>query len=150
MTTSTPQPMAVRRGGAKRGDHGPYVAPVAAPAPEVSDPTGRIGADTAQPVAAPARGRRTVTPTPSDAAARAKAAYDAKPKVTFRAVEQDTVDRLKAMYKDQLHKPGGIEGWSEWGRCLLEQIVDQYEQANGPLPTGQDVQLRPGRVAGSA
>jgi hypothetical protein len=147
--TSTPQPMTVRRGGAKRGDHGPYVAPVTA-APEVSEPTGRIGADTAQPAATPARGRRTVAATPSDAAARAKAAYDAKPKVIFRGVEGDTVDRLKAMYKDQLHKPGGIEGWSEWGRSLLESIVDQYEQTNGPLPAGQDVQLRPGRVAGTA
>jgi hypothetical protein len=91
-----------------------------------------------------------VTPTPSDAGARAKAAYDAKPKVTFRAVDEETVGRLKAMYKHQLHKPGGIEGWSEWGRSLLEQIVDRYEQTNGPLPTGQDVQLRRGRVAGSA
>lgn len=148
--TSSPQPMAVRRGGAKRGDHGSYVTPVAASPAEVSEPSGRIGADTARTGAAPARGRRTVTPTPSDAAARAKAVYDAKPKVIFRAVDEDTAYKLKAMYQDQLRKPGGIEGYSEWGRALLKQLVDQYEQDNGPLPSGQDIQLRPGRVAGTA
>ena len=148
--TSTPQPMAVRRGGVKRGDHGPYVAPVAASAPALSEPSSRIGTDRSRSATPSARARRPVQPTSSDAAARAKAAYDAKPKVTFRAVDEDTVDQLKAMYQDQLHKPGGIEGWSEWGRTLLKQLVDQYEQANGPLPTGQNIQLRPGRVAGTA
>jgi hypothetical protein len=148
--TSTPQPMAVRRGGAKRGEHGSYVAPVTAPPAEVPEPSDRIGADTPRPVTAPARGRRTVTPTPSDAAARAKAVYDAKPKVIFRAVDEDTAYKLKAMYQDQLRKPGGIEGYSEWGRAVLKQLVDQYEQANGPLPNGQDIRLRPGRVAGSS
>jgi hypothetical protein len=144
--TSTPQPMAVRRrGGAKRGDHGSYVTPVA-PALNVSEPSSRIGTDSPAPSN---RGGSTAATTPSDSAARAKAAYDAKPKVVFRAVDEDTVDRLKAIYKDQLHKPGGIEGWSEWGRSLLERIVDQYEQDNGPLPTGHDIQLRAGRVAGS-
>ncbi|SOD72877.1 hypothetical protein SAMN05892883_2196 [Jatrophihabitans sp. GAS493] len=148
--TSTPQPLNMRRGGAKRGNNGSYVTPApVAPAAEVSEPSDRIGTDTARTTSAPARGRRTVTPRPSDAAARAKAAYDAKPKVIFRAVDEDTAYKLKAMYQDQLHKPGGIEGYSEWGRVMLKQLVDQYEQANGPLPTGHDIQLRPGRVAGT-
>lgn len=152
-----PQPMQLRRGGAKRGDHGSYVAP---PPPDQADAdvdttptaptaptalTESIGADNAPSAAVEPRGRRTVTPA-GDATARAKAAYDARPKITFRGVDEDVAGKLKAIYKDQLHRPGGVEGWSEWGRSLLAEIVTQYEQRHGDMSGGEDVQLRAGRV----
>lgn len=79
------------------------------PTPTVSVPTGLIGTDTS-PVTARGRRRGTSqTTTQSDATARAKAAYDARPKVTFRSVDEDTAAKLRGIYKHQLHQPG-VEG----------------------------------------
>lgn len=143
--TSSPQPMQVtRRRGAKRGDHGTYVTTVAGDT-TAATPSGVIGSDNPRSTN-PSR-RRVPKPT-TDAAAAAKAAYDARPKVIFRGVDEDLYYKLRAIYKDQLHRPGGIEGWSEFGReVLLRQFVDQYEQAHGEMSGGEDVELPAGRRA---
>lgn len=145
---TSPQPMQVRRRGAKRGDHGTYVVPAAAPAE--TTPAGPIGTDTTRLVEPTASSwRRRTAAAPSDATARAKAAYDARPKVIFRGVDEDTNDKLRAIYKHQLHQPDGIEGWSEWGRTILAEFVAQYERTHGEMTGGGHVELHPGRVAGS-
>jgi hypothetical protein len=155
--TSSPQPLQVRRrSGAKRGDHGTYVAPEAAtpaaeppstPAPSTaaSEPSGSIGTD--RPRSAGVRGRRVGKPI-TDAAAAAKAAYDAKPKVIVRGVDEDVYFKLRAIYKHQLRSPDGIEGWSEFGRQLLRDYVEKYEQAHGEMTGGEDVELPAGRRLG--
>jgi len=147
--TSNPQPMQVRRGGAKRGEHGTYVAPAATAAgpPPASRPAPRsepIGTDSAR--TSGGRSRVKAAAPISDATARAKAAYDAKPKVIFRGVDEEINAKLRAIYKHQLHQAGGVEGWSEWGRGVLQQIVDQYEQVHGEMTGGEDVHLQPGRT----
>lgn len=153
--TSAPQPLQVRRrGGAKRGDHGTYVTPeTTAPAAEpsstpstaASEPSGSIGTD--RPRSAGARGRRVGKPI-TDAAAAAKAAYDAKPKVIVRGVDEDVYFKLRAIYKHQLRSADGIEGWSEFGRQLLRDYVEEYEDAHGEMTGGEDVELPPGRRIG--
>lgn len=152
---TNPQPMQVRRrGGAKRGDHGTYVAPTAPPAatpatktPTLSASSGSIGSD----VSVPASGRRPrrVARPVTDAQAAARAAYDAKPKVIVRGVEEDVYYKLRAIYKHQLRTPEGIEGWSEFGRQLLRDYVEGYEQAHGAMSGGENVELPPGRRIGS-
>jgi hypothetical protein len=146
---TSPQPMRLRRGGAKRGDHGSYLAPAAnqAPPTESSVPAGPIGADNPR-SGASSPGLQTLKPA-GESTARAKAAYDARPKVTFRGIDEEIADKLKAIYKHQLHTPGGVEGWSEWGRTVLEEFVNQYEQVHGDMSGGQDVKLRAGRIAGT-
>lgn len=138
-----PQPMKVRRGGAKRGEHGSYVAPDAAraasPAPVAA---GTIGTDTTP--AAATRPRRVGKPITA-AQAAAKVAYDAKPKVIFRGVDEDVYHSLRAIYKHQLHTAEGIEGWSEFGRHLLRNYVDQYEQVHGEMAGGEEIELPTGR-----
>ena len=151
---TSPQPLQVRRrGGAKRGDHGSYVTaeppesaetPTAAPTPSV--PSASIGADTAR--SGRTRGRRTVGAPVTDAAAAAKAAYDAKPKVIVRGVDEDVYYKLRAIYKHQLRTPDGIEGWSEFGRQLLRDYVDQYEHEHGEMTGGENVELPAGRRIG--
>src|SRR5206468_2947503 len=79
------------------------------------------------------RGRRTVGKPVTDAAAAAKAAYDAKPKVIIRGVDEDVYYKLRAIYKHQLRTADGIEGWSEFGRKLLRDYVDQYEREHGEM-----------------
>ncbi len=147
-----PQPMKLGRGGAKRGDHGSYVTPepqaeaglpaaAADPgsAPELSR---SIGTDTPRSVTRTRRVGKSITP----AAAAAKAAYDAKPKVIFRGVDEDVYYKLRAIYKHQLRSADGIEGWSEFGRAVvLQTFVDQYEQAHGEMAGGEDVELPTGR-----
>lgn len=149
-----PQPMKLRRGGAKRGDHGSYVAPEPqaepgrrtsadnAPAPE---PSRSIGTDTPRSVTRTRRVGASITP----AAAAAKAAYDAKPKVIFRGVDEDVYYKLRAIYKHQLRSADGVEGWSEFGRAVvLQAFVDQYEQVHGEMAGGEDVELPTGRRLG--
>lgn len=149
-----PQPMKLRRGGAKRGDHGSYVTPEPqaeagpptsgdnAPAPE---PSRSIGTDTPRSVTRTRRVGKSITP----AAAAAKAAYDAKPKVIFRGVDEDVYYKLRAIYKHQLRSADGIEGWSEFGRAVvLQSFVDQYEQVHGEMAGGEDVELPTGRRLG--
>jgi hypothetical protein len=150
--TSSPQPMQMRRrGGAKRGDHGSFVgadATQAGPTEPAATPTasGAIGTDstrsTTEPAAPP---RRRVAKPVADATAAAKAAYDARPKVIFRGVDEETYYKLRAIYKHQLRSADGIEGWSEFGRHLLSHYVDQYEQAHGEMTGGETVELPPGR-----
>lgn len=148
--TSNPQPLQVRRrGGAKRGEHGSYVAPEAPEAPETPvapTPSASIGTDTPRSGRTP--GRRTVGKPVTDAAAAAKAAYDAKPKVIVRGVDEDVYYKLRAIYKHQLRTPEGIEGWSEFGRQLLRDFVDQYEKQHGEMTGGEDVELPAGRRMG--
>lgn len=146
MTRPTAQPMSLRRGGAKRGSHGTILTPVSAdPTPSES-----IGTDTprterpATRAASSSTLRQTAAAPVGDAAARAKAAYDAKPKVIFRGVDKEIADKLQAIYKHQLHQPGGVEGWSEWGRILLRDLVAQYEKKHGAVEV-TDVKLRSGR-----
>lgn len=150
--TSSPQPMEVRRRtGSKRGDHGTYVAPTAAgpaaaadaTATRRSDTSGAIGSDGAGP-----RRRKRVAQPVSDAQLAARAAYDAKPKFIVRGVDDDVYYALRAIYKHQLHSPDGIEGWSEFGRHLLRDYVDQYEKQHGDMTGGEDVELPPGRRVG--
>lgn len=142
---TSPQPMQVRRrGGAKRGDHGSYLAPTAAPPAPTSEPSGPISSDTSDPPAARARRRRAGKPV-SEAQAAARAAYDAKPKVIVRGVDEDVYYKLRAIYKHQLHAPNGIEGWSEFGRQLLRNYVEQYERQHGEMTGGEDVELPSGR-----
>lgn len=147
MTPPTAQPMSLRRGGAKRGNHGTILTS----APADPTPSESIGTDTTRTERPPARAASSSTPRQaaaaapvSDAAARAKAAYDAKPKVIFRGVDKETADKLQAIYKHQLHQPGGVEGWSEWGRILLRDLVAQYEKKHGPVEVAP-VKLRSGR-----
>jgi hypothetical protein len=150
--TSSPQPLQVRRRrGAKRGDHGSYVAPEttppARPRPEPSapEPSGSIGTDGHRTTAARARrGGKPIT----EGAAAAKAAYDAKPKVIVRGVDEDVYFKLRAIYKHQLRRPDGIEGWSEFGRQLLRDYVERYEQAHGEMTGGENVKLPAGRRMG--
>ncbi len=146
-----PQPMKVRRrGGAKRGDHGSYVVAEpqaqAAPAAPADDgpapqPSRSIRTDTTRSVTRTPREGQSISP----AASAAKAAYDAKPKVIFRGVDQDVYYSLRAIYKHQLRSVDGIEGWSEFGRKLLRDYVDQYEQVHGEMVGGQEVTLPTGR-----
>ena len=153
---TSPQPMQMRRrGGAKRGDHGSYIAPevetpaaqqTERPAPSM-EPSGAIGADTPRSAVASSRPRRVGKPI-TDAAAAAKAAYDAKPKVIFRGVDEDVYFKLRAIYKHQLRSPDGLEGWSEFGRQLLRDYVEQYEQTHGEMTGGEDVELPVGRRLG--
>lgn len=149
---TSPQPMQVRRrGGAKRGDHGSYVAPATPPAsstPAVSEPSGPISSD-ASDRSAPHAPRRRVGKPVTEAQAAARAAYDAKPKVIVRGVDEDVYYKLRAIYRHQLHTPGGIEGWSEFGRQLLRNYVVQYEQQHGEMTGGENVELPPGRRVGS-
>ena len=77
-----------------------------------------------------------------------EAAYDAKPKFIVRGVDDDVYYALRAIYKHQLHSPDGIEGWSEFGRHLLRDYVDQYEKQHGDMTGGEDVELPPGRRVG--
>ncbi len=144
---TSPQPMQLRRrGGAKRGDHGSYVAQTEVfQAPTTSDSLGSIGTDSPSSRSSVDRGTPPVT---SNATARAKAAYDAKPKVIFRGVDEEVDAKLRAIYKHQLHQPGGVEGWSEWGRTILEEVVAQYEHHHGNMAGGETVRLRPGRIKG--
>jgi len=144
---TSPQPMQLRRrGGAKRGDHGSYVAQTeASQVPTTSDPSRSIGTDNSPSRSSADSGTPPVT---STATARAKAAYDAKPKVIFRGVDEEVDAKLRAIYKHQLHQPGGVEGWSEWGRTILEEVVAQYEQHHGNMAGGETVRLRPGRIKG--
>jgi hypothetical protein len=149
---TSPQPMQVRRrSGAKRGDHGSYVTPTAptptAPAP-VSEPSGPIGSDGSDRPATRTRQRRVGKPV-TDAQAAARAAYDAKPKVIVRGVDEDVYHKLRAIYRHQLRSPDGIEGWSEFGRHLLRGYVEQYEQEHGQMTGGEDVELPPGRRVGT-
>ncbi len=143
---TSPQPMQLRRrGGAKRGDHGSYVAPTEpSDVPTPSDHSESIGTDHSRSAA----NRGAQPEITSSATARAKAAYDAKPKVIFRGVDEEVDAKLRAIYKHQLHQPGGVEGWSEWGRTVLEEFVAQYEQRHGAMAGGESVQLRPGRIKG--
>jgi hypothetical protein len=151
---TSPQPMQMRRrGGAKRGDHGSYVAPAAEtpearrpqkPAPN-SKPSGANRTGTPRSAGAASGPRRVGKPI-SEAAAAAKAAYDAKPKVIFRGVDEDVYFKLRAIYKHQLREADGVEGWSEFGRAVvLQQFVDQYEQVHGKMTGGENVQLPAGR-----
>ena len=145
---TSPQPMQMRRrGGAKRGDHGSYVAGEPdQPTSAASAPAAAVGADATRPAAA---GRRRVGKPITEAAAAAKAAYDAKPKVIFRGVDEELYFKLRAIYKHQLRNADGIEGWSEFGRAVvLQQFVDQYEQVHGRMVGGEDVKLPPGRRMG--
>ncbi len=148
--TSSPQPLQVRRrGGAKRGDHGSYVAPEAPKTPKTPGaptPSASIGTDTAR--SGRTRSGRTVGKPVTDAAAAAKAAYDAKPKVIVRGVDPDVYYKLRAIYKHQLRSPDGIEGWSEFGRQLLRDIVEQYEKEHGEMTGGENVELPAGRRMG--
>ena len=153
--TSIPQPMEVRRRtGSKRGDHGTYVArtPAAPAAPadttatRQSDTSTAIGSDGAE--HSGSRQRRRVAQPVSDAQLAARAAYDAKPKFIVRGLDDDVYYALRAIYKHQLHRPDGIEGWSEFGRHLLRDYVDQYEQQHGDMTGGEDVELPPGRRVG--
>ncbi len=152
--TSSPQPMEVRRRtGSKRGDHGTYVAPnpatPAAPAettPRQSDTSGAIGSDGAE-RGGSGRRRRVAQPV-SEAQLAARAAYDAKPKFIVRGLDDDVYYALRAIYRHQLHSPDGIEGWSEFGRHLLRDYVDQYERQHGDMTGGEDVELPPGRRVG--
>jgi len=135
-----------RRGGAKRGDHGSYVTPTeVSQAPTTLDSSGSIGTDSSSSRSSVDRG---TPPATSYATARAKAAYDAKPKVIFRGVDEEVDAKLRAIYKHQLHQPGGVEGWSKWGRTILEEVVAQYEQHHGNMAGGETVRLRPGRIKG--
>ena len=148
---TSPQPLQVRRrGGAKRGDHGSYVTPEPPDRPETpptpSAPSESIGTDTAR--SGHARSRRTVGAPVTDAAAAAKAAYDSKPKVIVRGVDEDVYYKLRAIYKHQLRTPNGIEGWSEFGRQLLRDYVDHYEQQHGEMTGGENVELPAGRRIG--
>ena len=154
-SSTSPQPMQVRRrGGAKRGDHGTYVAPTAAPeAPQPAATarpaaSGRIGTDGSDTSVAPRRRSRAAAPV-SDAQRAASAAYDAKPKVIVRGVDVDVYHKLRAIYKHQLRSPDGIEGWSEFGRALLRDYVEGYEQEHGEMTGGEDVELPAGRRVGS-
>jgi hypothetical protein len=147
-----PQPMQVRRrGGATRGDHGSYVAPTvpptapATPASTPADSSSAIGPD----VPAGRSPRRSRAAAVSDAQRAAAAAYDAKPKVIVRGVDPDVYYKLRAIYKHQLHSPDGIEGWSEFGRQLLRNFVEQYESEHGEMTGGEDVELPPGRRVGT-
>lgn len=173
-STSNPQPMQVRRGGAKRGDHGTYLAartqetehpqpPAPTPSGPISpigtDPTpldtvGTVGTIGPNPVLSDSilpKDRSAQPPPPyrpTDAAARAKAAYDAKPKVIFRGVDELVNGKLRAIYKHQLHQPGGVEGWSEWGRlAVLEAFINAYERQNGKIDADPNVQLKAGRTS---
>lgn len=148
---TNPQPLQVRRrGGAKRPDHGTYVAPAASPAttttPAASVPSDAIGSDVPEP-ARPARRRASTSS--SEARRAANAAYDAKPKVIVRGVDEDVYFKLRAIYKHQLRGPDGIEGWSEFGRQLLRDYVQQYENEHGEMTGGEDVELPPGRRVGT-
>ncbi len=159
--TSSPNPQAMqvrRQGGAKRGDHPAFVSgpnrdddvsvPIGTETPRkisagpipiiptVSDPIATVVPD---PALRPPEAKIT------DATARAKAAYDAKPKVIFRGVDTEVNGKLRAIYKHQLHQPGGIEGWSEWGRTILEAVIENYEHAHGPLVVEPASPLRSGR-----
>jgi hypothetical protein len=131
-----PQPLGLRR-GARRGDHGTFITPHDG---SPSEPVAPIGTDTTRTTPNEPQTRQS-----SDATARAKAAYDRRPKVIFRGVDQATYDKLRAIYKHQLHQPGGIEGWSEWGRQLLATFVTQYEQDHGELLSAGSVLLPSGR-----
>jgi hypothetical protein len=170
-STSNPQPMQVRRGGAKRGDHGTYLAARTQetehpqpPAPTPSVPISPIGTDPtsvnafdtiahnpvqSDPILSNDRNAQPSPPyRPTDAAARAKAAYDAKPKVIFRGVDEIVNGKLRAIYKHQLHQPGGVEGWSEWGRlAVLEAFIAAYERENGKIDADPSVQLKAGRTS---
>jgi len=163
-----------RRGGAKRGDHPTFVAAgmeqhaISAETLSVSirpEPPDALRTDTAlaghiadspsvsvpiDPVVP------DMSPLPltadikvSAAAARAKAAYDARPKVVFRGVDQEVNDKLRAIYKHQLHQRGGVEGWSEWGRTVLEGYIGDYERVHGAVPVELMGPLRAGRRPGS-
>ncbi len=144
--TSSPQPMQVtRRRGAKRGEHGTYVTPAVQPARETATsaatPSGPIGTDSSR-----SAGRRRVAKPVTDAVAAAKAAYDARPKVIFRGVDEDIYFKLRAIYKHQLRSAEGVEGWSEFGRAVvLQRFVDSYEQVHGEMSGGEDVELPSGR-----
>lgn len=145
--TSNPQPLKVRRrGGAKRGDHGSYVAtePASPPAADATTPPAAATDASATSSSAVGRPRRVGKPV-SDVTAAAKATYDAKPKVIFRGVDDDTYYALRAIYKHQLRTPNGVEGWSEWGRQLLCKFVEQYEAEHGAMTGGEDVKLPAGR-----
>lgn len=65
-----------------------------------------------------------------------------------RGVDQEVYYKLRAIYKHQLRSPDGIEGWSEFGRQLLSDYVDQYEAQHGEMTGGEDVELPPGRRIG--
>lgn len=153
--TSSPQPMTVRRrGGAKRGDHGSFVGaePTQAVAQEPAvgaDTSGTIGTDNTRSARAVA-GRRRATKPATDATAAAKAAYDARPKVIFRGVDEETYYKLRAIYKHQLRSADGVEGWSEFGRAVvLQRFVEQYEQVHGEMTGGEAVELPSGRTVGT-
>lgn len=170
-STSNPHPMQVRRGGAKRGDHGTYLAARTQetehpqpPAPTPSGPISPIGTDPtpvnafdtighdpvlSDPILSNDKNAQPPPPyRPTDAAARAKAAYDAKPKVIFRGVDEIVNGKLRAIYKHQLHQPGGVEGWSEWGRlAVLEAFIAAYERENGKIDADPSVQLKAGRTS---
>jgi hypothetical protein len=78
--------------------------------------------------------------------AAAKAAYDAKPKIIFRGVDEELYFKLRAIYKHQLRSADGVEGWSEFGReVLLRGFVAQYERDHGPMAGGEEVRLPSGR-----
>ena len=158
-----PQPMKVRRrsgpkSGAKRGDHGRYVA-LGSPTP--ADPVAAMSTDdlvagdadrSADEHSARARTAQrrepaatTTAKPPSPAQRQSKADYDARPKVIFRGVSQDTYLKLRAMYRRQLGDKDGVLGWSEWGWHILDGVVAQEEQQRGELDTDVDIELPVGR-----
>lgn len=162
MTHPSPQPMQLRRGGARRGDHGTFVSAEQRVPTTESEPSASaamadkhskpdvLGAapelESIQRAVSVLNGSDD-TGTASSALARAKAAYDAKPKVIFRGIDAETNDKLRGIYKHQLHRPGGIEGWSEWGRSVLAQFVADYEAEHGTVEIETASRLRPGRVS---
>lgn len=142
---TNPQPMQVRRrSGAKRGDHGTYLVPTA-PADAAADTSGAFSAEESDSTSENRR-RRRAPASVSEAQRAASAAYDAKPKVIVRGVDEDLYFKLRAIYKHQLRRPDGIEGWSEFGRQLLRDYVAAYENEHGEMTGGETVKLNPGAV----
>lgn len=157
---SDPQPMKVRRrDGVKRGDHGTYVAPETHADTDAGGDTDTIteapaaGADRA---AAESRSRqranerrsqvdKTSASSITPGQRQSKAAYDARPKVIFRGVSQETYLKLRAMYRRQLRDDDGVLGWSEWGRYILDGVVALEEQQHGELDTAVAVDLPVGQ-----
>lgn len=156
---SDPQPMKVRRrGGAKRGDHGTYVAPETHSDTDAGGDTdtitetaaagaGRAAAETRSRQRGDGRRSRAdeTTSTITPGQRQSKANYDARPKVIFRGVSQDTYLKLRAMYRRQLRDDDGVLGWSEWGRYILDGVVALEEKRHGELDTAVEIALPVGQ-----
>jgi hypothetical protein len=142
--TNTPRPMQVvrPRTGVARGDHGTFTDPVAPQSERPAAGSSRPDPDVSESTTADLRaaGSRTTS-----TAASSKANYDARGKIIWRGVDDETYGKLRAMYREQLRREDGIDGWSEWGRYVLQRMVAEYETRHGELDPTAHVALRSGR-----